>query len=178
MTRIIDLPPAVTVTANDFVPLFQQGVTKKVSATILSGPPGPAATVSVGSTTTGNPGTSAAVTNSGNTSNAVLNFTIPRGADGLPGAASRYYSQDTPPSDSRLIGDIWFDTSVAVRYEWVIDIDGGQWVDMTGFSAGPNLTTNDIEITDFTKGIILRSPDNSRWRVTIDNAGVLLRTKL
>ena len=36
----------------------------------------------------------------------------------------------------------------------------------------------DIEITDATKGIILRSPDGSRWRVTIDNAGTLVRTKL
>lgn len=36
----------------------------------------------------------------------------------------------------------------------------------------------DIEITDATKGLILKSPDGSRWRVTIDNAGTLVRTKL
>ncbi len=65
------------------------------------GPPGPqgpqgepgangaAATVAVGSTTTGAPGTDATVTNSGSSSAAVLNFTIPRGntgADGPPGS--------------------------------------------------------------------------------------------
>jgi len=42
---------------------------------------GDAATVTVGTTTTGDPGTSATVTNSGTTSAAVLNFTIPRGSE-------------------------------------------------------------------------------------------------
>ena len=46
------------------------------------GDTGAAATVTVGSTTTTNPGTSATVTNSGTTSAAVLNFGIPRGATG------------------------------------------------------------------------------------------------
>ncbi|MGQ2984012.1 hypothetical protein [Flavobacterium sp.] len=33
--------------------------------------------------------------------------------------------------------------------------------------------TADIEITDPAKGIILRSPNGSRWRTTISNSGVL-----
>lgn len=42
-----------------------------------------------------------------------------------------------------------------------------------------NITTsNDIEITDFNKGVILRGPDNSRWRLTIDSDGGLGATKL
>lgn len=55
------------------------------------GPEGPqgmdgdAATVTVGTTTTGEAGTNAAVTNSGTTSAAVLDFTIPKGADGAQG---------------------------------------------------------------------------------------------
>lgn len=49
------------------------------------GTPGTAATVSVGSTTTGAAGTSASVVNSGTSSAAILDFVIPRGADGLPG---------------------------------------------------------------------------------------------
>ena len=56
-------------------------------------PPTPLApTVTVGTTFTGAPGTSAVVTNSGTPQNAVLNFVIPRGetgavgATGLPGA--------------------------------------------------------------------------------------------
>lgn len=50
------------------------------------GADGQAATITVGSTTTGNAGTNASVTNSGTTSAAVLDFVIPRGADGAPGA--------------------------------------------------------------------------------------------
>lgn len=46
------------------------------------GDAGTAATITVGSTTTTNPGTNATVTNSGTTSAAVLNFGIPKGATG------------------------------------------------------------------------------------------------
>ena len=56
----------------------------------VPGPQGPAgtpATIVVGSTITGAPGTNASVTNTGTTSNAVLNFVIPRGDPGTPGSA-------------------------------------------------------------------------------------------
>lgn len=36
----------------------------------------------------------------------------------------------------------------------------------------------DIEITDPTKGVILRSPNNTRWRITVDNTGALITTSL
>lgn len=45
----------------------------------IPGPAGEAATITVGSTITGSPGTPAAVTNSGTSTNAVLNFVIPAG---------------------------------------------------------------------------------------------------
>jgi hypothetical protein len=51
------------------------------------GPAGAAATVTVGSTTTGAPGSSASVVNSGTSSAAVLDFTIPRGDVGATGPA-------------------------------------------------------------------------------------------
>lgn len=67
----------------DFViPKGDKGDTGDTGAT---GSPGEAATVAVGTTTTGNPGTNASVTNSGTQSAAVLNFTIPRGAKGDAG---------------------------------------------------------------------------------------------
>ena len=50
------------------------------------GPQGPAATIAVGTTTTGAAGTNASVTNSGTSSAAVFNFTIPRGDTGAAGA--------------------------------------------------------------------------------------------
>lgn len=48
------------------------------------GPTGPA-TIKVGQTTTGNPGTNASVTNVGTNENAILNFTIPAGMTGPTG---------------------------------------------------------------------------------------------
>jgi hypothetical protein len=51
-----------------------------------SGPSGAAATVTVGTVTTGLAGSTATVTNSGTASAAVLNFTIPQGAAGLNGS--------------------------------------------------------------------------------------------
>ena len=54
-------------------------------ATGATGPAGEAATITVGTTTTGAPGTDAVVTNSGTATNAILNFVIPRGETGATG---------------------------------------------------------------------------------------------
>ena len=53
---------------------------------VMDGENAAAATVTVGSTTTGEPGTNASVTNSGTSSDAVLDFVIPRGLQGPQGA--------------------------------------------------------------------------------------------
>ena len=58
--------------------------TKEVNLGSVRGPQGAAATVTVGKVTTGAAGSSAAVTNSGTSGAAILNFTIPRGAQGNP----------------------------------------------------------------------------------------------
>lgn len=46
----------------------------------------------------------------------------------------------------------------------------------SGFAVA--IGADDIEITDDTKGIILTSPDSTRWRVTVDNAGTLSAVSL
>lgn len=44
---------------------------------------------------------------------------------------------------------------------------------------GGNVTTaGDVEITDTTKGIILKSPDGSRFRITVSDAGALVVTEI
>lgn len=53
---------------------------------VMDGENAAAATVTVGTTTTGEAGTNASVVNVGTSSDAVLNFTIPRGADGADGS--------------------------------------------------------------------------------------------
>ncbi|MBM6938456.1 hypothetical protein H7U37_07965 [Pseudoflavonifractor phocaeensis] len=52
---------------------------------VAEGPPGKDATITVGTTTTGQPGTPASVVNTGTESAAVLNFTIPQGQQGPEG---------------------------------------------------------------------------------------------
>lgn len=77
------------------------------------GSTGPAGDVTVGTTTTGAPGSSAAVTNSGTPQHAVLNFTIPRGnvgpanslaigtvSTGAPGSSASATITGTPPSQT------------------------------------------------------------------------------
>ncbi|HKO17971.1 MAG TPA: DNRLRE domain-containing protein [Acidobacteriaceae bacterium] len=51
----------------------------------VTGPAGTAATIAIGTVTTGAAGTQASVTNAGTANAAVLNFTIPQGADGGTG---------------------------------------------------------------------------------------------
>lgn len=53
----------------------------------------------------------------------------------------------------------------------IFELTGGTWLPLTGGSV-----SGDIEITDATKGIILRSPDGSRFRVTVGDDGALITT--
>ena len=55
---------------------------------------------------------------------------------------------------------------------------GGGTPALSAVTAVGNTTTDDIEITDFTKGVILRSPDNTRWRITVDSSGALITTAI
>ena len=73
------------------------------------GTPGAAATVNAGSTTTGNPGTNASVTNSGTVNAAVFDFTIPMGAKGEKGDDGRVGNEGPPgeqgPAATVNVGD-------------------------------------------------------------------------
>ncbi|MDV3426960.1 MAG: hypothetical protein LIR50_07205 [Bacillota bacterium] len=90
-----DITEAINKTNNLNVTASKSGTTTTITVTdkngvssttqVLDGDKGDAATISVGSTTTGDPGTSASVTNSGTSSNAVFNFTIPKGDKGDTG---------------------------------------------------------------------------------------------
>ncbi len=71
-----------------------QGATGATGATGPQGPAGEAATITIGTTTTGAPGTNATVTNTGTPQNAILNFTIPRGDPGEAPAAAFYAGQN------------------------------------------------------------------------------------
>lgn len=55
---------------------------------------------------------------------------------------------------------------------------GGTTPSLQAVTTVGNTTTLDIEITDATKGIILNSPAGGRWRVTVNNSGVLTTTAI
>lgn len=115
------------------------------------GDQGEAATIRIGTVTTGNPGTDAIVTNSGTETDAVLNFTIPRGEQGsvqggLPSGGSTgqvltknsntsldaswqdpvatvFVAQATAPTNTKLL---WIDTNTTkggLKY-----YNGSAWV--------------------------------------------------
>ena len=86
----------------DFViPRGADGAPGQDGADGQDGAPGQAATITVGTTTTGNAGTNASVTNSGTSSAAVLNFVIPRGADGAPGQDGADGADGAPGADGQ-----------------------------------------------------------------------------
>ena len=68
-------------------PKGDTGLTGPAGTNGTNGTNGAAATVTVGTVTTGAPGSSAIVTNAGTTTAAVLNFTIPQGAAGTGGSS-------------------------------------------------------------------------------------------
>jgi len=79
-----------------------------LAVTGSSGPAGTAATITVGTVTTGAAGSSASVSNSGTTTAAVFDFSIPRGATGLAGQGAGFnYTFETSttmglPADGAL----------------------------------------------------------------------------
>lgn len=83
-----------TLTVSFGIPTGPQGAQGIQGDTGSQGPAGTAATIAAGTTNTGAAGTGASVTNSGTSSAAVFDFTIPRGdtgatgATGSPGAAA------------------------------------------------------------------------------------------
>jgi hypothetical protein len=90
------------------------------------GPPGPQgpATIDVGTTTTGAPGTNALVVNSGTTVDAILDFTIPRGDQGVQGnpgptgadGKSVLNGTGAPSNGTGNNGDFYIDTVTDTIY--------------------------------------------------------------
>lgn len=108
------------------------------------GEPGAAATIAVGSTTTGAAGTQASVSNSGTEYAAVLNFTIPRGAQGPqgpagPGAEPLIGTTDTV-TPTQVMAALQQGRPIAITYEGTLLNAGtvvGTFVDIYGlFNSG------------------------------------------
>ena len=80
------------------------------------GDPGTAATVQVGTVSTGEAGSQASVTNAGNENAAVFNFTIPRGAQGVAGPGVSVGS--AAPSEPGQVGECYIDITTGKLYRY------------------------------------------------------------
>jgi hypothetical protein len=69
----------------------------------------------------------------------------------------------------------WYDVPGTARLAYIQHTGTGLFIVS---DVGDLNTSNSIEITDTTKGLILKAPNGSRWRITIDNTGTLTRTSI
>jgi hypothetical protein len=77
------------------------------------------------------------------------------GLGGYPGGLAVYTTNDTFANGLIRVSNVVSTTTTASTY------------------AGPIIGASDLEVTDSTKGIVLKSPNGTRWRVTVSNAGTL-----
>lgn len=85
---------------------------------------GTAATIKIGTVTTGIPGSDAAVINVGNETAAVLNFTIPRGNPGTSGGGSSSGGVELFAFEIRADGHLWVISETQTGTNFYIDADG------------------------------------------------------
>lgn len=106
------------------------------------GPPGTAATIAAGTTTTGKAGTSAAAANSGTSSAAILDFTIPRGAD----AGMRYAFESSTSMAAPASGGIRLNNAALASVTAIaVNATSADAVDVSDFVATWDDSTNTVK---------------------------------
>ena len=129
-------PTGATGTTGPTGPTGTAGPTGPTGAAGTAGPTGSAATITVGTVSTG----TAAVTNSGTSVAAVLDFTLqtgPTGPTGATGAGAPLTSSATAPV-SPSAGDLWFDTTTGSSYIYY----NSAWVELGGGTMSPYQATS------------------------------------
>ena len=134
-------------------------VTNGNGVTIVSGngEKGDAATVTVGTTTTGAAGTNASVTNSGTEYDAVLNFVIPRGADG-EGVPSGGTTGQVLTKASNTDGDV----------TWTTPAGGATWGSITGTLSNQTDLQTALDSAGKVKAVDGFNPDTTTGNVTTE----------
>lgn len=107
-----------------------------------AGPAGDAATITTGTTTTGAAGTSASASNSGTSQDAVLDFTIPRGADaGMRYAFESSTSMAAPASGGLRLNNASLASVTAIA----VNATNSDAVDVSDFVATWDDSTNTVK---------------------------------
>lgn len=107
-----------------------------------AGPPGSAATIAAGTTTTGKAGTNASVTNSGTSSAAVFDVTVPRGAD----AGMRYNFETSTSMAAPASGGIRLNNaSLASVTAIAVNASDAGGIDVSDFVATWDDSTNAVK---------------------------------
>lgn len=107
-----------------------------------AGPPGAAATLAAGTTTTGKAGTNASVTNSGTSSAAVFDVTVPRGAD----AGMRYNFETSTSMAAPASGGIRLNNaSLASVTAIAVNASDAGGIDVSDFVATWDDSTNAVK---------------------------------
>lgn len=117
-----------------------------------------AASIRVGTVTTGEPGSQAAVTNSGTDQDAVFDFVIPQGKDGTSGIPQVLAATDAPPQPTQA------NTAVSFRTNWLVSGTA-----ITHATNSPSIVINQpgVYLVSYNGTMALGSGTNSPGTVSI-----------
>lgn len=136
------------------------------------GPSGQAASISVGTTTTGEANTPASVTNSGTSSNAVLNFVIPKGDTGNAATINVGTTTQLPAGSSPIVTNVGTTSNAILNFALPTSttIDSGSFISRSEQNYTINnsiillpITLNSTNIT-ITNGVITINK-TSRYKI-------------
>ena len=139
-----------------------------------TGPAGESATVNIGTTTTGSPGTNASVTNSGTTTNAVLNFVIPRGDPGTAATINVGTTTTLPAGSAATVTNVGTPANAILNFGIPAGnggtnptIDSGSFISRSTATYNANNSIIALPVTLNSDGITI----NANSVITIPRAG-------
>ena len=150
----------------------EQGIQGLTGPKGEKGDTGAAATITIGTVTTGDAGTDASVTNVGTTSAAIFNFTIPRGEDGKDGGItidSTLSTTSTNPVQNKVITNALAGKADASALATVAT--SGSYNDLTNKPTIPAAITVDSEVSSTSTNPV----QNKAIYITIRDAIVELK---
>jgi hypothetical protein len=97
-----------------------------------------------------------------------------------PSDGAAIFGQNTATSPNYADDAVWikFTEDATSTASGALRVDGGVGIGKNLNVGGSVTVDKAVEVIDPTEGVIIRSPDNSRWRITVDNSGNLTTTAI